>query len=299
MNWQKRWFQGMILFLLAFIWGGSFILTKLALRSLSGGQVATVRMMAAGLVLLPLAIRHFKHKSLKDLFHLAMSGFLGGLIPALLYARGQTHIESALAGMLNTMTPVFTFIIGFLCFKMRATWWQGVGLFLGMAGALGLMAAGSTMSLKNVDFYAVLIVMATASYAANVNLVKARLTHLKGVEITSLSFFFITPVALVYFLTTDVHHITVSKTWMIDLSAVLFLGVVGTALAMVLMNSLIRYATAIFASTVTYIIPVFAMGWGLLYGERLTYLHLGCMLTILLGVYLINSTYSRSGTKRL
>lgn len=94
--------------------------------------------------------------------------------------------------------------------------------------------------------------------------------------------------ALIYLLTTDLVPVLQSPDWQLHLLALAALGIVGTALAMLLMNSLIRYASAVAASSVTYIIPIFAIMWGVLDGEKVTALHLICMAIILAGVYLIS-----------
>jgi drug/metabolite transporter (DMT)-like permease len=217
-----------------------------------------------------------------------VAGFFGSLIPAFLFMKAETRIDSAIAGMLNSLTPVFTLIVGLLFLKIKTKWFQLAGLFLGLTGALGLISSGYDVSLKNINAYAFFIVTATICYAININTVKTYLTHLKGVQITSLSFFFIGPVALIIFLTTDLNPAFHSNEWLTHFAALAFLGIVCTAFAMLIMNSLIRYTSAVFASSVTYIIPVFAIFWGLLDNEVITWLHLSFMIVVLAGVYLIN-----------
>lgn len=288
MHWEKRWFQFTILFVLAFIWGSSFILMKIGLKSFTSSQAAGIRIFSASLVLLPLSIRNLKNLKRKDLFPLLIAGFLGSFIPAFLFTKAQTRIDSALAGMLNSLTPVFTLLVGVLFFKSKFKWMQITGLFLGLMGALGLITSGSDVSLGKINSYAFFIVLATTCYAFNINVVKSKLSHLTGIQITSLSFFFIGPLAFAYLLTTDFHPVVENVDWHIHFAALAVLGVVGTAMAMLLMNSLIRYITPVFASSVTYIIPIFAIGWGILDGEVITIFHLMFMGLILLGVYLIN-----------
>ena len=121
MNWDKRWFQFSILLLLAFVWGSSFILIKTGLQSFSNDQVAAIRVLLASLVLLPYSIKHLKHLKRKDLKSILIVGFIGSFIPSFLFAKAQTQIDSALAGMLNSLTPVFTLIVGLLFHKIRFT----------------------------------------------------------------------------------------------------------------------------------------------------------------------------------
>jgi len=200
----------------------------------------------------------------------------------------ETQIDSSVAGILNSLTPVFTLIIGLLFHRMVFRWLQVAGLSLGLAGATGLILAGEGFQLGTVNSYALLIVLATCFYAISINQIKSNLPHLTGLQVTSFSFLFIGPVALIYLLTVDFAPAMANPEWPTHLLALAALGIVGSALAMMLMNSLIRYSTPVAASSVTYIIPIFAIMWGLLYGEKVTLLHLGCMGLILAGVYLIN-----------
>jgi len=288
MIWEKRRFQFSILLLLALVWGSSFILMKTGLRSFSHNQAAAIRILLASLVLLPVAIKNLKYLKRKDVPGLLVAGFMGSFIPAFLFTLAQTRINSSVAGMLNSLTPVFTLLAGILFFKTKTGWMQVTGLVLGLSGAVCLISLGEGVSLKNIDPYALFIVLATLLYGTNVNVIKSRLTHLTGAQITSFSFMFLWPPALIYLLTTDFTPVIQNSGWPLHLLALATLGVIGTALAMLLMNSLIRYTSAVFATSVTYIIPIFAISWGLLAGEHITILHVACMAMILLGIYLIN-----------
>lgn len=288
MPWEKKWFQFAILLLLAFIWGSSFILMKIGLKSFDSMQTASLRIAFAFFILLPYAVKYISQLNKKDVLPLLIAGFIGSFIPAFLFTKAQTRIDSALAGMLNSLTPVFTMIVGFLVFHINARASQVIGILLGMLGALGLIASGNEVALSNINSYAFFIVLATVCYAININVVKTYLTHLNGAQITSLSFFFVGPFAIGYFLLTDYQLASSTADWQLHLGAIALLGILGTGIAMLMMNTLIRYTSAVFASSVTYIIPIFAIGWGLLDGEELTFLHLLFMGVVLLGVYLIN-----------
>jgi len=288
MIWEKRWFQFAILMILAFIWGSSFILMKIGLKSFSSDQAAAIRIILASLVLLPVSLRQVKKMLRKDIKSLLIAGFIGSLFPAFLFMQAETRIDSALAGMLNSLTPVFTLIVGMLFHKTAFRWLQVIGLSIGLAGAAGLILSGDGFHLGASNSYALLIVLATVFYAISINQIKSHLTHLTGVQVTSLSFFFIGPVALIYLLMTDLAPVVAQPGWTYHLLALVILGVLGTAVAMLLMNSLIRYSSAVTASSVTYIIPIFAIMWGVLDHEEITLLHLICMAVILAGVYLIN-----------
>jgi len=288
MIWEKRWFQFTILMVLAFIWGSSFILMKIGLKSFTPEQAGALRILLASLVLLPISLKQLKNLRKKDLKSLLIAGFIGSFFPAFLFMKAETRIDSSLAGMLNSLTPVFTLIVGMLFHKTVFRWLQVVGLSLGLAGASGLILAGEGFQLGNVNSYAFYIVLATCFYAISINQIKSHLSHLTGVQITSLSFLFIGPVALFYLLTTDFAPVIADPSWPVHLLALAALGMIGTAVAMLLMNTLIRYSSAVAASSVTYIIPIFAIMWGVLDGEKVSPLHLVCMGFILSGVYLIS-----------
>lgn len=288
MIWEKRGFQFTILMVLAFIWGSSFILMKIGLRSFSPEQAGALRILLASLVLLPISLKQLKSLQRKDMKSLLIAGFIGSFFPAFLFMKAETQIDSSLAGMLNSLTPVFTLLVGLLFHKTVFKWMQIAGLSLGLLGATGLILAGEGFHLGTVNGYAFYIVLATCFYAISINQIKAKLPHLTGVQVTSLSFLFIGPVALIYLLCTDLAPVLSSPGWPIHLLALATLGMVGTALAMLLMNSLIRHSSAVAAASVTYVIPIFAILWGVLDGEKVTLLHLICMGFILSGVYLIN-----------
>lgn len=288
MIWEKRGFQFTILLVLAFIWGSSFILMKIGLKSFSPGQAGALRILFASMVLLPISIGQLKNLKQKDLKSLLIAGFIGSFFPAFLFMKAETQINSSLAGMLNSLTPVFTLLVGMLFHQTVFRWMQGLGLSLGLAGATGLILAGNGFKLGTVNSYAFYIVLATCFYAISINQIKAKLSHLNGIQVTSLSFLFIGPVALIYLLSTDFTPMLANPSWPVHLLALAALGIIGTALAMLLMNNLIRHSSAVAASSVTYIIPVFAILWGILDGEKVTLLHLACMGLILSGVYLIS-----------
>lgn len=288
MIWEKKWFQYTILFSVALIWGSSFILMKVGLKSFNSNQAAAIRIALASIVLLPYSIRNLKSLKKKDLFSLLVAGFIGSFFPAFLFTKAQTRIDSAMAGMLNSLTPVFTMMVGLIFLHIKFKWTQIIGIVLGLLGAIGLILIDNNFKLGAFNSYALYIVLATIFYAVNINQIKSRLSHLTGVQITSLSFLFIGPVAIIYLLSTNLQAATANPNWVWHFAALATLGIVGTALAMVLMNSLIRHITAIYASSVTYIIPIFAIAWGIFDHEQISLFHLTFMTLILFGVYLTN-----------
>lgn len=286
---EKRSVQYALLLFMAFIWGSSFILMKIGLTSFNSNQAAAIRIASASLVLLPLSIYHLRNFKWKDLRSILIAGYIGSFFPAFLFTKAQTHIDSSMAGMLNSLTPMFTLFIGLLFYKMKIKKMQYVGLVFGLAGAIGLIGWGKGVDFGKIDNYAFLIVLATFFYGISMNEIKSRLSHYSGIETTSLMFFFLLPAALGYLFTTDFTSAISNQGWGYHLAALMTLGIVGTAFALLLMNSLIRHATPVFVSSTTYIIPIFAIGWGLLDGESILPMHFAFMALILIGVYLINT----------
>lgn len=288
MIWTKRWFQLAMLMVLAFIWGSSFILMKIGLKSFSPDQAGALRILLASLALLPLSLKQLPYLRKKDIASLLVAGFIGSFFPAFLFMIAETRIESSLAGMLNSLTPVFTLVVGLIFYGTAFKPTQLAGLLLGLAGATGLILAGDGFRVGAVNSYAFLIVLATCFYAISINQIKTHLPHLTGIQVTSLAFLFIGPAALIYLLSTNLSEVTTHPGWPIDLLALATLGIIGTAVAQLVMNSLIRHSSAVAASAVTYVIPVFAIMWGVIDGEKVSFLHLICMGFILSGVYLIS-----------
>lgn len=286
--WKKTWFQFLALLILAFIWGSSFILMKTGLKSFSSEQVAGIRILLASLVLLPFSIKNLKFLKKEDVKSLLIVGFLGSFIPAFLFTKAQTQIDSSLAGMLNSLSPVFTLIIGMLLYKTNFKSLQALGIVIGLIGALGLIVSGDGLSIGNVNAYTLLIVLATIFYAINANEIKSQLSHLTGIQVTSLAFLFTLPASIIYLLTTNFKPVFTNPSWTIHLLSIATLGITGTALAALLLNIIIRNTSAIYAQSVTYIIPIFAIFWGLMDGEMISALHIVSMCFILLGVYLTN-----------
>ncbi len=275
---------------LSFIWGSSFILMKKGLRSYSHDQVAAFRIFISFLAFLPFSIKFFKKLTRENFLALFVVGFVGSTIPAFLFTKAQTNIDSALAGVLNSMTPLFTLIIGLLFYKSTARLINAVGIFLGLIGALGLIiyTTNGTQILGNVNYYGFFIIIATICYGINVNHVKYIIKDLNGLELTSLAFMLVGPFAGIYLLFTDFSKTLASDGYILDLFYIAILAVIGTVLALVIFNTLIQYTSALFGASVTYIIPIFAIMWGLFDGEKLSILQFVFMGLIFTGVYLVN-----------
>ena len=274
---------------LAFIWGSSFILIKRSLVTFSGVEVGALRLIIASLVLLPVAFKKLSKIDRKHYKYLAIVGIVGNGLPAFLFAIAQTRLNSSLAGMINSLVPIFTLTLGYLVFGYRFDKYKVGGVLLGLAGASSLIYSSKTGGDSDL-LYALLVVFATICYATSVNVIKKYLSDINSVLITSVSLLMIGPACGIYFFATAPLKSLFrwEMTQLISLGSLIVLSVFGTALAIVVFNMLIKRVSALFATTVTYLIPVVAIFWGIWDGESLSILHILGMSGIFTGIYLIN-----------
>lgn len=288
---KQQTISWLILTALVLVWGSSFILIKKSLLYFSGPEVGFLRIVITFLFLSPMVYRRLKKIDKKHFLLLAISGVVGSLLPALLFAISETGIDSAIAGTLNSLTPLFTLLIGLMFFKFRTRWYNVLGVVIGLVGAMGLIMANSGGSYNVNIFYASLVVLASILYAINVNLVKSYFHGISSLDITVLSFFFIGVPVLVYVaLFSRVPQMlwTDSHVWE-GIGYLSILSVLGTGVALIAYNQLIKWSNPVFASSVTYLIPIVAILWGVLDGERFTISYVLWILLILAGVFLVNA----------
>jgi len=274
--------------ILSIIWGSSFILMKAGMNALTPYQVASIRILSAGLVLIPFARKALQQIPRNKMFIVIISGLLGSFFPAYLFCIAETKIDSSLAGILNALTPFFVILLGMAFFKLKVHPKKNIGVLIGFVGLCLLIAPTGNIHLENFS-YSLLILLATLLYGINVNLVGSRMQGIGSLNIASLAFvFLIIPCIIILYLTgyfslsfTDKHVLTSTL-------ASFVLGVMGTAIASILFYMLVKRAGTLFASMVTYGIPFIAVLWGVLYGEQVTILQIGCLGIILAGVYLVN-----------
>jgi drug/metabolite transporter (DMT)-like permease len=275
---------------LALIWGSSFILMKAGMEALSAYQVAAIRMLSAGLILLPLAMKSFREIPREKIGLVILSGFLGSFFPAFFFCIAETKIDSSLAGILNALTPMFTISIGALFFQLKINALKIAGVLLGFFGLCLLFLVRGKLELSYLS-YSSLVILATLCYGINVNMVARHLKGTGSVSIASFAFACLIPPSLFILWKTgyfDPEPLTDTGTWWMSTGASVVLGVMGTALASIIFYMLVKRAGTLFASLVTYGIPFVAIGWGLLFGESITLAQVGCLLIILAGVYLVN-----------
>jgi len=261
---------------------------KEGLTALSAYQVASLRMLFSGLVLLPFAISAFKKIPKEKMGTVFLAGFLGNFIPAYLFCIAETNIDSSLAGILNSLTPLFTILVGLSFFKTTINKQKMIGVMIGFIGLCLLFAAGKNISFQNLSF-ASLVLVATFFYGLNVNLVGKFLKNIRSIDIVSVAFaFLIIPSALILYITGYFSMSFNNPHFQQATIASIILGVVGTSIASILFYMLIKRSTIIFASMVTYGIPVIAVAWGVYFGESISILQIGSLLIILAGVYIVN-----------
>ncbi|MEL7147962.1 MAG: DMT family transporter [Bacteroidota bacterium] len=278
-----------LLLILSVIWGSSFILIKWALQSLSPLQVGAIRILAASLFLSPLAFMKLRRLSLKTAGLLLLIGVVGSLGPAFLFAVAQTQLPSSLTGVINALTPLFVIIMGALFFKKQIVPATILGIVVGFVGTSILILGGAKEGVGAVNAYALLVVLATIMYGINLNTIKYFLSEIDALTITSVSLLFVGPLAAVVLFSTDFTvRIMENPDALQGLLYVSLLGVVGTAIALILFNYMVKITDPVFASSVTYLIPIVAIFWGIVDGERLFPIHFVGIALTLLGVWLAN-----------
>jgi drug/metabolite transporter (DMT)-like permease len=215
-------------------------------------------------------------------------GFFGNAIPAFLFTKAETQVSSSMAGILNALTPLFALIAGFLVYKVKFSWHNLSGVFLGLTGAAVLVISRYGFGLSAQNIFPLLIVLATLLYSFSVNEIKQKLSDLDGLTIIAVAFLFVGPIAGIYLLNTDFAPAFKTPGFVQNLSCIITLAVFGSAIANFMFNYLVYHTNALFATSVTYLIPVVAIFWGLLDSESLLLSQLPAIVLILVGIYLVN-----------
>ena len=280
---QLKWFY---LITLALIWGSSFILIKKGLVGLSPMQVGSMRILFAALFLLLIGFKslakipHFQWK------YIALTATLGTFIPAFLFAVAQTQIDSTVSSILNSLTPLNTLIFGVFAFGLTFRRPQVFGVVIGLIGTFLLIINGAMHHPEQNYYYAILILIASVCYAINVNLIKKYLSDLSPLSITTGNFLVLLLPALVILFFSGFFQVIQVESVQHSIVYILILGVVGTGIANIIFFKTIQISSPVFATSVTYLIPVVAFSWGLLDNEMLTPVQFLGAFIILFGVYL-------------
>jgi drug/metabolite transporter (DMT)-like permease len=277
-----------LLILLACVWGTSFILVKKSLAVFTPFQIGAFRIAMAGLVFLPWAILFRKQYPQEKTKYFISSGLLGYLLPAFLFAYAGSKINSSLSGTLNSATPLFVLIVGAIFFQQSIKFFQVLGLILGFIGSLLLILVGKSGGLSFDNPWALLVILAALMYGFNVNIVGKFLKDVNPLLSSTYTLVSVGIVAMILLFSTDFFQ----RISLPDAPKALFymtiLGALGSGLMAFVFNYLVQIASPIFASSVTYLIPIVAMFNGFLDGEAIFPLHYVGMCIILVGVWLIN-----------
>ncbi|WP_140485667.1 DMT family transporter [Flavobacterium sp. GSA192] len=280
---QLKWFY---LLVLSLIWGSSFILIKKGLLGLSAIQVGSLRIIFASFFLLLIGFKSLMLIPKLKWKYIAITALFGTFFPAFLFAIAQTELDSSVTSILNSLTPLNTLAIGVLFFGIDFQRKQLWGLLIGLLGSLLLVYNGAQNNPEQNYYYALLIIMASFSYATNVNLIKRHLSDVSPVSITTGNFVvLLIPAILILLFSGFPEQIHLEKTQKAA-CFIMILGVLGTGIANILFFKLIQIASPVFAASVTYLIPVIALFWGLLDNEILTPVQFFGAFVILIGVYL-------------
>jgi drug/metabolite transporter (DMT)-like permease len=262
---------------------------KLGLEHLTAYQVASIRIISSGIVLFPVALVGFRKIPPNKIFIVFLSGVLGSLIPAYLFCLAEVGIDSALAGTLNALTPIFVIIFGAIFFHTKTSANKIWGIVLAFTGSLLLFLSQPNLSENSNLLYIFFVVLATAFYGINVNMVHRYLSHISSLNIAAVALSLNAIPALVVLFFTGYFNLNyLHKDILVSTGYSALLGIFGTALASVLFYVLLKRAGAVFASMVTYGIPVIAIGWGIFYGENIGWKQVVSMCVILAGVWVAN-----------
>lgn len=280
---NNKWF---LLILLSLIWGSSFILIKRGLVGLNPFQLGALRIIFACLFMVIVGFKSISKIPLTKWKYVAITSLFGNGLPVFLFAYAQTGIKSSVSGILNSLTPLYTLLIGVLAFGLGFVRNQVIGVVLGLTGCLLLVFFGKSASGETNYFCAFLVVIATMCYALNVNLIKRYLSDVSPLAITTGNFLTLLIPALIILFANGYADVMTQPEVIHSTLFMIILGMVGTGIANILYYQLIQITSPLFASSVTYFIPIVAMSWGMLDGETLNFMQLVGASVILSGVYL-------------
>lgn len=283
------WKSWAILITLSLIWGSSYILIKKGLLVYTSTEVACLRLSISALSFLPVVLYRWKRIDWSRWRYLLLVGLTGTAIPAFMFAIAQTEISSSVAGVLNSLTPLFTLVLGILLFKSDTAWVKVLGVLIGLAGAALLILMGKEAGIQGNPWYGLLVIVGCICYAISSNVVGSYLRDMSSISISAASFGMVGLPAIFYLLfATDFTQVLAQEEGAtLALAYIVILALFGTVLASIIFFKLVQWTTPVFASMISYIVPAVALGWGFFDGEPITWLHFVGMGLILSGVYLV------------
>jgi drug/metabolite transporter (DMT)-like permease len=284
---KKKWIY---LIVLSIIWGTSYILIKKGLEGFNPIQLGSVRIVLAALFLFMVGFKSLRTISKKEWFWVGVSGVVGSFIPMFLFAFAETEIDSSIASILNSLVPLFTLFIGLFVFGVGFTRNQLLGVVIGLLGAAFLIFFGTEVNPDQNYWYSGFVIIATICYASNANIIKNKLQDVSPMGIAAGNFAVILVPGIVILLFSGFldEDVIAGPYFFSSLGYIVILCIMGTCVAKVMFNRLVQISTAVFSVSVTYLIPIVGIFWGVLDEEKFTLSQLFAALVILLGVYLVN-----------
>ncbi|MEG9327736.1 EamA domain-containing membrane protein RarD [Salinimicrobium catena] len=282
--------------LLSLIWGSSFILIKKGLVGLTALQVGSLRVVFAALFLILVGLRSLRHLKGGQWKWIAFSGFFGTFFPAYLFSYAETQIDSAIVSILNSTTPLLSMLLGVFIFEAAFVKRKFIGVLIGLAGTTALILSGAALNPGQNYWYSLLVILASLFYGMNANVIKRHLQTIPALAITTGNFMVILIPALIVLFSTGFFSAEVLTAPDVPLSLmfVAILGMIGTGAALIMFNKLIQISDPVFSTSVTYLVPIVALGWGILDGENFSFFQLLSGVVILVGVWVVNSRKKNS-----
>lgn len=280
---NKKWY---LLVFLGCVWGSSFILMKLGLKGVNPIQMGSLRILFAAAFIIVIGFKHIAKIPLYKWKYVAVTSMFGTFLPVYLFAVALSKIDGSISSILNSLTPLNTLIVGMLFFQLDVQRRQIFGVIIGFVGCVLLVLFGEGQNNTENYYYALLIVLASIFYGINVNLIKKYLSDLKPLTISTGNFVVLFVPALVVLYFSGFFEVADGPKVITSLGYIAILGVIGTGLSNILFFKLIQISSPVFASSVTYLIPVVAIMLGyFIMDETLTFVQGIGALVVLLGVY--------------
>lgn len=280
-----EWLNSAELLLLGAIWGASFLFMRIAAPEFGAMPVAALRVMFGAAVLLPFLLKARKHFPLSIWPKIFGIGALNTAMPFALFAWASAHAPAGVSSIANAMTVLFTALAAVLFFGESMTTKRALALLMGFAGVI-VLAFDKTEG-ASIGLPVAAGVAAAAMYGLGINLVKKHLSHLPPAAVACATLFASTVMLMPFALYQWPDHAVSTRSWW----SVVALGVFCSGLAFVMYYRLIARIGSSRASTVTYLIPLFAVTWAWLFLKEPLTLHMtiACA-TILLSVFISQRT---------
>ena len=287
---NNRWF---LLLFISITWGSSFILIKKSLLVFTPYEIGAIRVVGSGLILASIGIPALVRMKKSTLLWVIIAGFFGNFVPMFLFPIAQTQVSSSLAGILDSLVPIFILAFGFLFFGIKSKFSQVIGAIIGFIGAASLIIFSEGNSEESQFGYALLIILGGASYAVNSLIVKEKIPELDAIKLTAAVYsFWAIPAGIILYFTGIIQNFEMKENYIEPMFYMAFLTIFGTAIAMLLYFKLIQNTSAVFASISSYLLPIVAIIWGILDDEEFSFWYILSGILIAIGIYLIREKKS-------